>query len=390
MRFAKVLLLLSSYLAVVLIMGCSSDDEDNPAGPNNGNDTTSTSIGPVGGTIELTGGASLEIPAGALTDTVDFTVSVNSSPTPPSGTNGFVSSCYTFGPSGTQFDSSATMTVPYSESQLNGAAESSIKMFTNSGSSWSELTTTVDEVGNSASAEIDHLSDFTLVVDTSSGSTEGVFAVLSVCRAIMPFVVDDTAITIEVDFLSARFDTSFTPCEALYPVAPNAVSCNQNDLVWNEETSDFVYPGEFIIELGQNYTFEITGNSVVPSLTSTVQFPTEDPYIVSPVTYDTLSLSGFTVTWNNPGSGTVQLNIVTSEDTTCINTGDTTNVLGMYVETENDGSYTFTSGQLSELVTGEAVIALNCYNMEAIVATGYDSRSGVMAVVTCPILVYLE
>ncbi len=67
-----------SFLAVGLIFaGCSSDDKGTNS---NGDDQfIEESIGSGGGTIEMTGEASLEIPAGALADTVDFTMEENSS-----------------------------------------------------------------------------------------------------------------------------------------------------------------------------------------------------------------------------------------------------------------------------------------------------------------------
>jgi hypothetical protein len=127
------------------------------------------------------------------------------------------------------------------------------------------------------------------------------------------------------------------------------------------------------------YTFRVVGNSSVPSFTKAVRFPASEPYITFPATYDTVSLSGFTATWANSGQGTVWLVMLKDEDTTHLN-----------FETANDGSYTFTAGQLAGFVEGDYGLIMTYANSVAVNSQGYDSRSTVIAKVVSSTVFYLR
>jgi hypothetical protein len=93
---------------------------------------------------------------------------------------------------------------------------------------------------------------------------------------------------------------------------------------------------------------------------------------------DTVSLGGFNVTWDGTGSGTVRLSII----------GMGGDFVG--IETANDGSYTFSAGELSELVAGVHALTLNYFNSENIDVPGYDSNSYVRAQVTSAINITMQ
>ncbi|MCP4704232.1 MAG: hypothetical protein GY865_06460, partial [candidate division Zixibacteria bacterium] len=110
-------------------------------------------------------------------------------------------------------------------------------------------------------------------------------------------------------------------------------------------------------------------NSEVPSFVDTINFPVNETYVTSPSYYGNESLSGFDVTWESGnGSGTVLLFMMDSQNDTTV-----------YVETDNDGAYTFNSSALSGLTAGEYGLLMIHENWDYITATGIDSRSFIRA-----------
>lgn len=371
---------IAALLLLGLLAGCSGDGDDgNPAGPGNG-EPAEESIGPEGGMIEIPDAIALDIPAGALGDTVDFTIEENDSPEDPPGTMDFVSSAYTIEPEGQAFAVPAELTIEYEESDLHGGDENSIVIYTDGGTGWDALTTTVNTADNEVSADITHISDFAAMIDTSSSAAEGIFAMFYVHRGIMnmPF----PRLLMRTDFLAAWFDSTYAPCQPVRPARADSVTCNEYGLPWDPMSNAHRYFDEWnpeFIELGADYTFVVTGNEEVPSLTQGITFPTYEPYITDPEWMSTVPLSGFTVSWESYGDGNVSIMIVGA---------DTTQFVA--VETANDGSYTFEGSELSELDPGDGVISMNHYEMEYIEAAGYDSRSYIRAMVTNAVLVTLQ
>jgi len=215
---------------------------------------------------------------------------------------------------------------------------------------------------------------FSTVGSDTASPSDGIFAKLVVSRMIMlisgnPF---------RFDSYTASFDSSFAPCDPVNPQQPESVTCNDTTLIWNTVTNLYSYSDPFfqeIIELGGTYVYEVTASSEVPALTDSIDFPNLEPYITSPLDGDDVSGDGFEVTWAGSGGGQVELIIVSAE-------GDST----IWVDTENDGSYTFSALELSNLQPGEYGLVLNFYNRATINADGYDSRSfiagRVMSVIT--------
>ncbi len=370
------LLLLLGVAVFALALGCSSGnggtDPDDPTEPAEG------SIGPEGGTLELDGEANLAIPAGALADTVDFSIEENGSPTAPPANKQFVTGAYSIEPSGTAFTTPATITLEYDEGDLAGEDESSIVMYTDDGRGWRPLTTTVNESDNEVSAEIDHLSDFVAAVDIGS-SADGVFAALRIHRGVMKMPGMDPIIT---DFLVAWFDSTVAPCAPASPIMVDSVTCNEYVLEWSAAGTLYKYmpliPLLFLEE-DETYTFDIDGGGQAPDLTVSIDFLDSSPYITEPEMGDTVSLGGFSVTWNVGGSDNIFLTIVGVGGAGFVG-----------VETANTGSYTFSAGELSELSAAPYALTLNYVNEENIDEPGYDSSSYIRAQVTSPISMTLE
>jgi hypothetical protein len=352
----------SLLIVGLILLSCS----DKSSGPNNQNPPTQQSIGPEGGTIQITGEVTLTIPAGALSDTIQFSITRDNSPTLPGGTMRYVSNCYSIKPNGTQFAAAAGLTLKYSHSLLGRGSENAIAIYTYDSSACEPMITSIDTAGNIAVAAIHHLSNFGAIVDTGTVSN-GIYAALVAGRNIM--VMD--GMPMRVDMFVARFDSAYAPCNPVSPVRADSVFCNAYQLSWDQSLDEFKYFDLYhqeIINLGAIYIFRIRGNTEIPNLTAAITFPSEEPFITSPANYDTLSLSGFTVNWINSGNGTVRFVLMRDNDSTNVN-----------LETSNDGSYSFTSSQLSGLQAGDYGLIMIHQNSAAINIAGYDSRGVIWA-----------
>lgn len=370
------LIRLMSFLFGLLLFISACSDNKSTNGDNDGNGTASESIGPEGGSIMLGSTISMTIPAGALDDTIDFAITVNNSPTPIGGNYIFVSPVYTIGPSGAFFPLDATISLTYIENSLAGADESEVLVFSNSGSGWEEEQVTLDASSNTVSIFTDHLSDFAAVVDTSI-IAEGVFAAMAIGRTITNYGGN----LLKMDLITARFDSSYGPCDPVNPIQVGGVSCNDYDLVWQSEINSYMYMHETELEFIEhwgNYVFDISAGNGAPAFKDSIIFPGVEPYVTSPATHSTVSLSGFNVEWENGiDSGYVNLFIL-----------DMTNDTALYVQTDNDGLYSFDSDALSEFSAGLYSILLITEHWDYIDVVGIDPRSFIRARVinTTPII----
>jgi hypothetical protein len=215
---------------------------------------------------------------------------------------------------------------------------------------------------------------------TTGTASEGVFAAMAIGRVIMP--IEDTLF--RMDQIVARFDSTYAPCSPIQPLEAALVTCGDYIVPWEDEYHWHRYFNmmdlEFI-ELGHDYVFQVTGNSSVPALNDTIEFPTDETYLTDPAAGDTASLDGFAVTWAGAGDGTVMFMVLSGTDTTDVS-----------VETANDGSYTFTADDLEPLgnQAGEYGIILIHQNSININADGYDPRSFIWARVINITQVYLH
>jgi len=377
MKYWRILVIIIMTLGIVWV-GCSDDDDSGTNG-GNGDTPVTVDIGPEGGVVMITGEVVLTIPPDAVTDTVAFSIARNNSPTSPGGTMCFVTPVYTIEPSGTDFTSGneALLTITYNETNLHGADENDVDICTCGGSVWSPLSTTVESNNNMAITEIDHLSDFAVMVDTASPA-EGVYAAMVVSRMITLY----GSTPFRMDGITARFDSAYAPCVVVDPQQADSVTCNDFALTWIPDMDLYMYmpvSGYEYLELGETYVFEVEASLTVPSLTDSIDFPATENYITYPVGDANVSLSGFDVTWTGAGSGNVLL--VLSNDA-----GDSTVML----EVPNSGSYSFTSDDLQDIQSGEYGLMLFNDNINYIDATGYDPRSYIKARMISSILINLQ
>jgi len=348
-----------------LIVSCgdsgTGDDEENAT-------SASETIGPEGGDVIITNKINLRIPNGALSDSVDFTIERNDSPTPIGGTMAFVSPVYSVEPTGTNFAASASIALFYDSSELFGHDSTDIVLYTNDGTGWTALTTIIDNAEPAAWSMIDHLCDFALAVDTEgSASASGVYALMVAGRNI----VYAGGTYSRMDVLTVKFDSSYAPCDIIDPQQAGGVSCNGNDLEWFSETSSYLYQNvedlDFI-ELGQKMKFTIAGNSRVPSFADSINFPSEEVLITSPATGAIVSHSGFMVNWDGPETGNVRIVLVSTMADSVIS-----------IETTNDGSHEITDSDLEGKANGMYTLLLIYEITDNIDAVGIDSRSIIAA-----------
>ena len=371
-KLSYVICILFGILLLNLACGQKSS-----TGGDNDNGTTEASIGPEGGTLLLDDDIVLTVQSGSLTDTIDISIAVNSSPAALSGALKFVSPVFTIGPSGTDFSIPSFLWITYNEALCGSFPENSIVIYAHDGTSWNPLTTTISALNNEAKTTISHLSDFAAVIDTTI-STEGAFAAMVIGRAITNISGYQT----RIDLIMARFDTSYAPCDPISPVQVNSITCNEYSLDWDADLNSYQYMEVFdnpeFIELGEDYIFTITGNTNVPSFADTITYPVNETYVTSPTYYSTVSLSGFNVVWESGNSaGTVMLFLMDFQNDTTV-----------YIETNNDGAYTFNSTALSGLTAGQYGLVMIHENWDYITAEGIDPRSFIRARVinTTPII----
>ncbi|MBD3366804.1 MAG: hypothetical protein GF405_01365 [Candidatus Eisenbacteria bacterium] len=380
MRFLVGMLMVAVLGTALILAGCSGSGG---TGPSDDPSSAQGTIGPNGGSVEIEDEVELSVPAGALAGDVDFTIEEDTSPSGATPPMDFVTSSYDIEPDGMVFLSAATVTIEYDPTGLGRADEDDIIICTNSGSGWEQLTTTVDTGANEASAEVGHLSEFAAMVDTTSSGqpAEGIYANLTVQRSIMTLPAPADTL-MRTDYLYARFDSTYAPCDPIEPVQPDSVTCNEYELVWDPMSNRHRYfdpfDTEFIV-LGDNYEFVVHEIRSVPPLTADIDFVEYEPYMTSPTYMSNVSLSGFTMTWESTGGSLdVSIQIVPQGGGSVV-----------AIETANDGSHTFSSGDLSELSAGQAAIVINYYKEETIDAEGYDSQSTITAKTTNSTLVTL-
>jgi hypothetical protein len=174
-----------------------------------------------------------------------------------------------------------------------------------------------------------------------------------------------------IDSISARFDAQFAPRDPIVPLRAGGVDCFNYRLEWIDEKDRFVYtqivpPREFLTLNGE-YVFSVTEGGGVPDAMVLAVMPSCAPYVTSPEHYNEVSVSGFTATWEGTCGGYVQLLVLYASGV----------YAGVDVTTENDGSYTFTPEDLSQIPNLVSLyqLVLIYQNTQSIGIQGYDSRS---------------
>jgi hypothetical protein len=202
-----------------------------------------------------------------------------------------------------------------------------------------------------------------------TGNDQGIFAELHVLRYAGYY---DATVYYD-DQIAARFDSSYAPEYPLQSLQVESVDCNQYQLAWEDLVELYRYRDPIndpFIQLSHNYVFGVVGNDVVPDLVDSVTFPDCSPYITNITEEDTLSFNGFDVEWDGYCGGYVRFVIMDYTDST-----------GVDFETENDGSYSFTSSDLDPLdnIPGVYYMYMILQNSRSITTGGFDPRSVVKA-----------
>lgn len=145
---------ISLALAASLVTACGSSGGDIPGDPSGGGSGHQTdgsgTVGPTGGTVSLSGGASVIVPSGALSSSTTITVAAASATAP----SGAISSVYAFGPSGTTFAAPVTVTFPVPA----GTPANAVAYWSKPGSTteWEALPAVVN--GTTATIQVTHFS----------------------------------------------------------------------------------------------------------------------------------------------------------------------------------------------------------------------------------------
>lgn len=169
--------------------------------------------------------------------------------------------------------------------------------------------------------------------------------------------------------IRARFDNNLAIDAPIDPVQADSVFVGGTRLNWDARTQSYGYTEwsfPFITN-GGRVDIEVYGNSEVPNLNTYINFPACTLSITSPETFGTVSISGFDLTWDGSEcGGTVWLTVLDGTDST-----------GVWVETDNDGSYTLTAGDLAPLggQTGTYNLAIIKLVEENISSSGYRPES---------------
>jgi hypothetical protein len=192
------------------------------------------------------------------------------------------------------------------------------------------------------------------------------------------------------DMISARFDSVYAPDGPIKPVQAAGVrlgtAIGGYDIPWNAGSNMHYYSNPitgYFLDPGSAYVYVIEEGDGVPALIDSLLYPAcHWPYITIPAGFSFVPRTGFELQWANPCGGTI---IITIED---LNYGPT----DVYIVTEDDGSYTFTAGDLSVLdpLSYQLQIILVTENRKNIIAPGYDPRSFIWARTFATQFVYLD
>jgi hypothetical protein len=176
-----------------------------------------------------------------------------------------------------------------------------------------------------------------------------------------------------MDEIRARFDSSYAPDAPIDTLQADSVRVNGTAMIWNSYSGFYSYsedPSLHWLVDGGAYYFEVFGNAHVPDLTLQTSWLECVPMLIYPTSADTIYNAGFTTTWDGICAGSVILTFVIAGN-------DTTDV---WIETPNDGEYTFTSSDLAPLGGHQGVITevIMAYDQYYINEPGYLQSSEVI------------
>ncbi|UCC44120.1 MAG: hypothetical protein JSU65_13570 [Candidatus Zixiibacteriota bacterium] len=169
--------------------------------------------------------------------------------------------------------------------------------------------------------------------------------------------------------IHARFDTGVAIDAPIEPLQADSVFVEGTKLNWNtvDQNYSFIEESMPFIENGEPMDIVVYGNSEVPDLNTGPIFPACTLAIISPESFNTVSISGFEVTWDGSEcGGTVWLTLLDGTDST-----------GVWKEVPNDGLDSLTAADLAPLggQTGTYNLAIVKLVEENLIAPGYGPES---------------
>ena len=210
---------------------------------------------------------------------------------------------------------------------------------------------------------------------TTIGGSDVIFADLTLNRRQTKSGIE----LVVIDNIWATFREGYTPPYSTYALRPDTVICGDIGLEWNDYLRRFYYENAHTLTFlvpGTEYEFSVAEGGGVRALTESILFPQCAPLITSPESYGSISLDGFTVTWSGyeEFADCDRQITITIEELGGVPTG-------VSVTTDNDGSYTFTAGELSVIdpMLMDLQIVLTVENIRNIDSPGYDPRSWIRA-----------
>jgi hypothetical protein len=151
---------------VLILLACGGGGggaENSSSAVNSGGDptpasNTATLIGPPGGTATSADGtATIQLPAGALTANTAITIAQ----LPTNVPQGNIGNVFDFGPNGTAFSKPVTIRIKFDPNLIpQGVTESSLTLASVSGSTWIDISTTVDTVNKLLVGQATHFSTY--------------------------------------------------------------------------------------------------------------------------------------------------------------------------------------------------------------------------------------
>jgi hypothetical protein len=169
--------------------------------------------------------------------------------------------------------------------------------------------------------------------------------------------------------IRALFDSAIAPVTPIKPLQADSVFVGDAKLDWNAGSQNYSYSEMSMpfINNGGQVDIDVYGNSEVPNLNTDINFPACTLAIISPETFNTVSISGFEVTWDGSEcGGNVWLTLMDGNDS-----------IGVWKETNNDGIDSLTAADLAPLggQTGTYSLIIIKQVEENIDAPGYRPES---------------
>jgi hypothetical protein len=237
---------------------------------------------------------------------------------------------------------------------------------------------------------------WSFTTDMDPNTYPGVYAELVIHRSRR---VDESTV-VKNDHISARFDSSYAPDGPIDPLQPASVFCQVPgagggySLEWVDAWKWYYYYNPYagyFLGPGAEYVFNISGGGVVPDLlTGPIVFPECAQHIISPAAWSSVTaLEGLEIVWAGYDSAPDcdQTVVIRIED---LSYGEWTDV---YIETENDGSYTFTADDVSgidPMAYQLQIVLILEHKRNLTFIEGYDPRSWISARVQAVVPVMIQ